>query len=234
MSLPAHGALHGLQHADLRDLSAVHCPGYPYHSIDEVFIDITSYLYTEISLRLCNGSSVMYCKRRALRRQRGLGQESLPRKGCNGHCSKTHETGCGRRTHCDTGRDGYRRRLWAHLLNFWRVGRICTQARERIYDGRCCVARSEETTECHNEDLLYRLFGVQAELLIDHAWGWEPARMEDIKSYRSKKSRSAYGASAAKSVHRAEGTSCCLKMADALSIDLAEKRLTVCQANHWL
>ena len=82
----------------------------------------------------------------------------------------------------------YRRLLWDHrpLTDFWRVGR--GYARKLEHAGlmtmgdiaRCSVGRA---SDYYNEDLLYRMFGVNAELLIDHAWGWEPCEIADIRSY---------------------------------------------------
>ena len=77
----------------------------------------------------------------------------------------------------------YRRELWSHrpLTDFWRVGRGISKRLEAnaIYTmgdiARCSLS---------NEALLYKLFGINAELLIDHAWGWEPCTMADIKAYR--------------------------------------------------
>ncbi|MGN0746359.1 MAG: DNA methylase [Aristaeellaceae bacterium] len=84
---------------------------------------------------------------------------------------------------------GYRRQLWTHrpLTDFWRVGR--GYARKLEAHGlftmgdiaRCSVGQHGV---CSGEDLLYRLFGVNAELLIDHAWGWESCTMADIKAYK--------------------------------------------------
>lgn len=84
----------------------------------------------------------------------------------------------------------YRRLLWGHtpLTDFWRVGRGYTKKLNEygMYTmgdvARCSIGRKDEY---YNEDLLYKLFGVNAELLIDHAWGYEPCTMADIKSYRS-------------------------------------------------
>ena len=83
----------------------------------------------------------------------------------------------------------YRRQLWTHrpLTDFWRVGRGYAKKLERnglftMGDiARCSVGKQ---TDYHNEELLYRLFGVNAELLIDHAWGWEPCTIADIKAYK--------------------------------------------------
>ena len=82
----------------------------------------------------------------------------------------------------------YRKLLWNHrpITDFWRVGR--GYARKLAEYGihtmgdiaRCSIGKE---TDFYNEDLLYRLFGINAELLIDHAWGWEPVEMSDIKSY---------------------------------------------------
>lgn len=83
----------------------------------------------------------------------------------------------------------YRRLLWSHrpLTDFWRVGR--GYARKLEENGlftmgdvaRCSVGKQ---TDFYNEDLLYKLFGINAELLIDHAWGWEPCTIADVKAYR--------------------------------------------------
>ena len=83
----------------------------------------------------------------------------------------------------------YRRLLWDHrpVTDFWRVGRGYRKKLEAhgIYTmgdiARCSLGRPDEF---YNEDLLYRLFGVNAELLIDHAWGWEPVTMKDLKAYK--------------------------------------------------
>ena len=83
----------------------------------------------------------------------------------------------------------YRRTLWAHrpLTDFWRVGRGYAKKLEThgLYTmgdvARCSIGKS---TEFYNEDLLYRLFGVNAQLLIDHAWGWESCTIADIKAYK--------------------------------------------------
>ena len=83
----------------------------------------------------------------------------------------------------------YRQTLWSHrpLTDFWRVGRGYVRKLEAkgLYTmgdiARCSLGGPDEF---YNEDLLYRMFGVQAELLIDHAWGWEPCTIADIKAYK--------------------------------------------------
>ncbi|MBP7059367.1 MAG: DNA methylase [Lachnospiraceae bacterium] len=83
----------------------------------------------------------------------------------------------------------YRDKLWNHrpLTDFWRLGRGYARKLEEngIFTmgdvARCSLGSSNDF---YNEDFLYRLFGINAELLIDHAWGWEPVTIKDIKSYK--------------------------------------------------
>ena len=78
---------------------------------------------------------------------------------------------------------GFRRELWSHqpLTDFWRVGRGYAKKLEQ--NGMFTMG---DVARCsvQNEDLLYQLFGKNAELLIDHAWGWEPCTVEAVKAYR--------------------------------------------------
>lgn len=83
----------------------------------------------------------------------------------------------------------YRRKLWSHrpLTDFWRVGRGYSKKLEEhglftMGDiARCSIGKPNEY---HNEDFLYKLFGINAELLIDHAWGFEPCTIADVKAYK--------------------------------------------------
>ncbi len=83
----------------------------------------------------------------------------------------------------------YRRLLWAHrpLTDFWRVGRGYAkklEANGMFTMGDIARCSLGGPADLYNEDLLYKLFGINAELLIDHAWGWEPCTIKDIKSYK--------------------------------------------------
>ncbi|MCR5468004.1 MAG: DNA methylase [Lachnospiraceae bacterium] len=83
----------------------------------------------------------------------------------------------------------YRELLWDHkpITDFWRVGRGYQKRLAEVgittmgEVARCSIGKENEH---YNEDLLYKRFGVNAELLIDHAWGWEPVTMAEIKAYR--------------------------------------------------
>lgn len=124
----------------------------------------------------------------------------------------------------------YRRSLWSHrpLTDFWRVGRGYAKKLEAhgLYTmgdiARCSLGGPNDF---HNEELLYKLFGINAELLIDHAWGYEPATIADIKAYRPESSsigsgqvlQSAYSFEKARLVVH--------EMADMLALDLVDKDL---------
>jgi DNA polymerase V len=128
----------------------------------------------------------------------------------------------------------YRRILWDHrpITDFWRVGKGYARklAEHGIYTmgdvARCSLGK---TKDYYNEDLLYNLFGINAELLIDHAWGWEPCTMADIKAYKPSTNslvsgqvlHCPYPADKAKIVVR--------EMAQMMSFDLVEKKLVTDQ-----
>ena len=83
----------------------------------------------------------------------------------------------------------YRRQLWDHrpLTDFWRVGRGYAKKLEEnglFTMGDIALCSVGKPTDFYNEDLLYKLFGINAELLIDHAWGWEPCTIDKVKEYK--------------------------------------------------
>ena len=128
----------------------------------------------------------------------------------------------------------YRRLLWGHtpLTDFWRIGRGYTKKLNEygMYTmgdvARCSIGKKDEY---YNEDLLYKLFGVNAELLIDHAWGYEPCTMADIKSYRPASSSVGSG-QVLQCAYRADKARLVLReMADALALDLFERGLVTDQ-----
>ena len=122
----------------------------------------------------------------------------------------------------------FRRQLWTHqpITDFWRVGRGYAKKLEE--HGMFTMG---DVAKCshENEDLLYRLFGKNAELLIDHAWGWEPCTVEAVKAYRPSENslgsgqvlHCPYTADKARLVLR--------EMAESLALDLVSKRLVTDQ-----
>ena len=128
----------------------------------------------------------------------------------------------------------YREQLWAHrpLTDFWRVGRGYAKKLEAIgiYTmgdvARCSIGKPNEY---YNEELLYRMFGINAELLIDHAWGWEPCRMQDIKAYRPETNSICSGQVLQCPYSFEKARLVVREMAEAVALDLLEKKLVTDQ-----
>ena len=123
----------------------------------------------------------------------------------------------------------YRRLLWEHtpLTDFWRVGRGYAKKLEAhgLYTmgdiARCSLGKPGDV---YNEELLYRLFGVNAELLIDHAWGWEPCTIADIKAYKPAATSIGSGQVLHRATGFAEARLVVREMADQLVLDLVDKK----------
>lgn len=128
----------------------------------------------------------------------------------------------------------YRRLLWNHrpLTDFWRVGPGYARKLEAngLYTmgdvARCSIGRKGDF---HNEDLLYKLFGVNAELLIDHAWGWEPCTIKDIHEYSPEVRSISQGQVLSMPYTYEKAGIIVREMTDLLTLDLAEKGLAADQ-----
>lgn len=128
----------------------------------------------------------------------------------------------------------YRQLLWNHrpLTDFWRVGRGYAKKLEEnglftMGDvARCSIGKA---SDFHNEDLLYKLFGVNAELLIDHAWGFEPCTIADIKSYKPENNSLCSGQVLHCPYDFEKGKLIVREMTDLLALDLVDKGLTADQ-----
>ena len=124
----------------------------------------------------------------------------------------------------------YRRKLWSHtpLTDFWRVGKgYAAKLREvGIYTmgdvARCSIGREDEY---YNEELLYRMFGINAELLIDHAWGYEPCTMEQIKAYKPETNSLSSGQVLKNPYTADKAKLIAMEMTDALVLELVDKEL---------
>ncbi len=196
------------------------------YSIDEVFLDVTHYERAyHCSARELAGRII-----RDVLSQTGI--TATAGIGTNLYLAKVAMDVVAK--HIPADRDGvriaelnelrYRRLLWSHrpLTDFWRVGPAYASKLER--HGLMTMG---DVARCslNNEKLLYDLFGVNAELLIDHAWGWEPCTIADIKAYRPRENSissgqvlsHAYSFEAAKLVVR--------EMTDGLVLDLVDKGL---------
>ncbi|MDE6714150.1 MAG: DNA methylase [Lachnospiraceae bacterium] len=128
----------------------------------------------------------------------------------------------------------YRRRLWNHrpLTDFWRVGRGYAKKLEEngLYTmgdiARCSLGKADEF---YNEDLLYRLFGINAQLLIDHAWGYEPVTIADIKAYQPENNSLCSGQVLTCPYDTKKTALVVKEMADLMALDLVDKGLVTDQ-----
>jgi len=161
------------------------------YSIDEVFMDVTDYL---AAYKMTAHDLAITIIRDILQETRITATAGI---GTNLYLAKIAMDIVAK--HIPADRDGvriaelnemqYRKLLWSHqpLTDFWRVGRGYARKLEKygLYTmgdiARCSLGGPGDF---YNEDLLYKLFGINAELLIDHAWGWEPVTMKEIKGYK--------------------------------------------------
>lgn len=206
------------------------------YSIDEVFIDATDYLKTygmtprELAMKMV----LDVLETTGITATAGIGTNLYLCKIAMDIYAK----------HCEPDKNGvriaeldemsYRKILWNHrpLTDFWRVGRGISKKLEQhgLYTmgdvARCSVGRE---SDYYNEDLLYKLFGVNAELLIDHAWGWEPTEISDIKSYRPESSSLSSGQVLQEPYEFSKARLVLKEMADLLSLELVSKRIVTDQ-----
>ncbi len=156
------------------------------YSVDEVFIDATAYLKTHrCSAREFAEMMVMdVMANTGITATVGIGTNLyLAKIAMDIHAKHVPADGDGMRI-AELDEMTYRRALWEHrpLTDFWRVGKgIAARLEANGMFTMGDVARCSIGTGFHSEDLLYKLFGINAELLIDHAWGWEPCTIADIK-----------------------------------------------------
>ena len=200
------------------------------YSIDEVFIDATSYLdiYEMSAHQLALTIIRSVLSETGITATAGIGTNLYLSKVAMDIVAKKMPPDQDGVRIAELDEYSYRKELWDHkpLTDFWRVGRgIAKSLSQWGLFTMGDIARQSLT----NEHLLYKLFGINAELLIDHAWGWEPVTISQVKSYRPEtKSMSSgqvlqqpYTADMARTVIQ--------EMADSISFDLIEKRLVTDQ-----
>ena len=155
------------------------------YSIDEVFIDVTNYIntYNKTPKELAKIIIQDILKTTGITATAGIGTNLYLCKVAMDIVSKKIKADSDGVRIAELDEMSYRKLLWKHrpITDFWRVGKGYAKRLEEhdIYTmgdiARCSIK---------NEDLLYKLFGINAELLIDHAWGWEPCTIKDIKEYK--------------------------------------------------
>ncbi len=161
------------------------------YSIDEVFMDVTDYLniYHQTPRELTQTIVKNVYDETGITATAGIGTNMYLAKVAMDIVAKHIKADSFGVRIAKLDEMSYRRLLWTHepLTDFWRVGHGYADRLSKygIYTmgdiARCSVGKP---TDFHNEDLLYKLFGVNAELLIDHAWGWEPCTIAQIKAYK--------------------------------------------------
>ena len=196
------------------------------YSIDEVMMDVTKYLplYQKTAHELAMEMIRAVLKETGITATAGIGPNLYLCKVAMDIEAK----------HTAPDRDGvriaeldemsYRKKLWGHrpITDFWRVGKgtARTLARYGMFT-MGDVARYS----LKDEELLYKLFGVNAELLIDHAWGWEPCTIDLIKAYKPENRSFSAGQVLPCAYDFEKARIVVLEMADAAALDLVEKKL---------
>ncbi len=200
------------------------------YSIDEVFIDVTSYLETY----KCTAHQLAIAMIRDVLRETGI--TATAGIGTNLYLAKIAMDIVAKKMPAD--KDGvriaeldemsYRQQLWEHrpLTDFWRIGKGISRRLENSH-----MYTMGDVAECsvYNEDRLYKLFGVNAKLLIDHAWGWEPCTIADIKSYKPKAHSISQGQVLSRPYTFDEGSIIVREMSELLVLDLVDKGLAADQ-----
>lgn len=196
------------------------------YSIDEVFIDATTYLktYGMSAHELARTMIGDVLKETGITATCGIGTNLYLCKVAMDVMAKKMKPGKDGVRIAELDEMSYRRELWEHepLTDFWRVGRGISN---RLLDYGLRTMGDVARQSLVNEGLLYKLFGVNAELLIDHAWGWEPVTIKEIKAYRPE-SRSLCSGQVLSCPYTSEKARVvALEMADAVALDLVGKRL---------
>ena len=206
------------------------------YSIDEVFIDATAYLPT---LKITGREFAMKMIKDVLRR---TGITATAGIGSNMYLAKIAMDVMAKRMPADE--DGvriaelseysYRKELWDHrpITDFWRVGHgYATKLAEvGLYTmGDVALCSVGEAGSYYSEELLYKLFGVNAELLIDHAWGYEPTTIADVKGYKPASNSISSGQVLTVPYTAEKARLVVREMTDLLVLDLVEKGLVTDQ-----
>ena len=202
------------------------------YSIDEVFIDATDYLklYKLSARELAMKMILDILSSTGITATAGIGTNLYLAKVAMDIKAKhivADENGV---RIAELDEMSYRRELWSHrpLTDFWRVGRGYASKLEAkgLYTmgdiARCSIGKEYQV---HNEELLYKLFGVNAELLIDHAWGYEPCTMKAIKEYKPETTSLGSGQVLHCPYSFDKALIIVKEMAESLSLDMVEKRV---------
>ncbi len=200
------------------------------YSIDEVIMDVTPYLGTyritahELAMRMIRD----VLSQTGITATAGIGTNMYLCKVAMDIVAKKMPADKDGVRIAELDEMSYRRQLWDYkpITKFWRVG-AGTAQKLACYgiDTMGKLARMS----VQNEDLLYDIFGVNAELLIDHAWGWEPCTMEAVKAYRPETNSFSSGQVLQEPYSFKKGRVVIREMAEGMALDLVSKRLVTDQ-----
>lgn len=202
------------------------------YSVDEVFIDASGYLKT-YGLNAHDFARLLVrevFKETGITATAGIGPNLYLCKIAMDIGAKHTEADADGVRIAELDEYSYRRLLWDHrpITDFWRVGRGYAKklAKKSIFTmgdiARCSLGTS---SDYYNEDLLYKMFGVNAELLIDHAWGYEPCNLAEVKSYRPQR-KSLVSGQVLQNAYTYEKTRIVVReMMELLALDLVDKGL---------
>ena len=200
------------------------------YSIDEVFMDVTNYLATyrlsprelamKIILDVLNDTGITATA--------GIGTNLYLCKIAMDIVAKHIPADQNGVRIAELDEREYRKKLWTHqpLTDFWRVGHGYAKKLEQ--HGMFTMGDIARMS-VRNEDLLYELFGKNAELLIDHAWGWEPCTIEEIKAYKPANNSLGSGQVLHCPYEAVKARLVLREMAELLALDLVDKRLVTNQ-----
>jgi DNA polymerase V len=200
------------------------------YSVDEVFMDVTDYLatYKKTAHQLAITIIQDVLKTTGITATAGIGTNLYLCKIAMDIVAKKIPADKDGVRIAELDEMSYRHKLWNHrpLTDFWRVGRgIAEKLSHYGIDTMGKLARCS----VDNEELLYRMFGVNAELLIDHAWGWEPCTIDYIKAYKPETHSMSNGQVLTEPYTFEKARNVVMEMADALSLDLVRGRLVTDQ-----
>lgn len=188
------------------------------YSIDECFMDITNYLklYNKTPREMAMFLMDQVTKEIGVRATAGIGTNLYLAKVALDITAKHSPDFIG-----ELDEMSYRTKLWDHrpITDFWRVG-PGTARRLAKYG----IYTMGDITEA-DEDLMYKVFGIDAELLIDHAWGYEPTEIKHIKSYKPKSNSLSRGQVLMRDYNFSEGKIIVKEMMELLALELVQKGL---------
>ena len=201
------------------------------YSIDEVFIDLTPYLalygMTPEALTKVIVSYVM--ERTGITATAGVGTNLYLAKVAMDIRAKHIKPDDKGLCLAVLDEESYRQLLWTHrpLTDFWRVGPATARSLEKhgmVTMGDVARCSIGDDDDYHNEELLYRLFGINAELLIDHAWGWEPTTIGDVKAYQPRDNSLSSGQVLTRLYHYDEARIVLREMAEEVAMNLVRRK----------